>query len=256
MVLLRGVTLRSKGLLRRFGNSYCLHIEGDILVHIPVNLTDHKFPSNSLYISDMYFSPSFWMKFSYLKDRSSRTPETSDQSFITQRQKTIKATIEWMIILRYIIFFHPAVFERTQYEHCGNLPLSAHKLNSGERGAPPELRPLNTAVTDFRANCVRLCYISAWPPVVSTRDSADNKNRGICQKNRKQDRKEIRRHLLRITLIQKWHAAFVYNCTLIQKKKVYWRSAISKTSRSLDSLEFEHRWGNRFSFLHTRPDSS
>jgi len=31
-------------------------------------------------------------------------------------------------------FLHPAVFERTQNEHCGNLTLPVYKLNDGERG--------------------------------------------------------------------------------------------------------------------------
>jgi len=58
-------------------------------------------------------------------------------------------------------FSHPAVFERTQNEHCGNLTLPVYKLNGAARGAPLELGPLNRAVSDFWADCVTLRYISA-----------------------------------------------------------------------------------------------
>jgi hypothetical protein len=50
MILLSGAALCSKGLLGRFGESYCLHLEGDFLVQISIALIDHKFPSNFLYI--------------------------------------------------------------------------------------------------------------------------------------------------------------------------------------------------------------
>jgi hypothetical protein len=59
MISLGGVTLRSTGLLGRFEESYCLHLEGDIVVQIAIILIDHKFPSNFLHISDNYLSPSF-----------------------------------------------------------------------------------------------------------------------------------------------------------------------------------------------------
>ena len=51
-------------------------------------------------------------------------------------------------------------------------------------GAPPELGPLNRAVSDFWASCVKtLLYQCMTSRYVN--NTAENKNRGICQQNRK-----------------------------------------------------------------------
>jgi len=126
MIFMRGVTLCSKGLLRRFGEIYCLHLEGDILVQIPIIIIDHKFPSNFLYTSDMYFPPSFWMKFNCPKDRSSPNPEKSDQSFITQRKKKKQQEDHDRMndnIKMQGFFPSCSVWKNTKWTLCGNLTL-------------------------------------------------------------------------------------------------------------------------------------